>query len=142
MQWLLCKHSQLITRFDISGEYLCESEDVMIYCFHLLKHESLYNKSVRLIEHMLMAKKSTLNLCIIPHLRKNLETLEGGNLASFCKILAITVSDLDIFEHKSSLYQQNIQKRLEDFIPMRDINQELVLSVPGFLAKLVDHATR
>jgi len=124
------------------GEYLCESEDVMIYCFHLLKHESLYNKSVRLIEHMLMAKKSTLNLCIIPHLRKNLETLDGGNLASFCKILAITVSDLDIFEHKSSLYQQNIQKRLEDFIPMRDINQELVLSVPGFLAKLVDHATR
>ena len=89
-----------------------------------------------------MAKKSTLNLCIIPHLRKILKNLDGGNLASFCRILAITVSDLDIFEHKSSLYQQNIQKRLEDFVPMRDINQELILSVPGLLAKLVDHATR
>ena len=37
------------------------------------------------------------------------------------------MSDLDIFEHKSSLYQQNIQKRLDDFVPMRDINQEWIL---------------
>jgi len=121
---------------------LSESDEIMIYCFHLLKHECLYPKSVKLIEHLLMAKKSTLNLCIVPNLRKILETLDGGNLASFCRILAITVSDLDIFEHKSSLYQQNIQKRLDDFVPMRDINQELVLSVPGLLARLVDHATR
>ena len=37
------------------------------------------------------------------------------------------MSDLDIFEHKSSLYQQNIQKRLDDFVPMRDINQEWII---------------
>jgi len=41
-----------------------------------------------------------------------------------------------------SLYQQNIQKRSVTFIPVRDINQELVLSVPGFLSRLVEHASR
>lgn len=124
------------------AEFLSETEEVVIFCFHLLKNEKLYAKSCKLIEHILMAKKTTLNLCVIPHLQRMLEKLEGGRLASFCKILAITVSDLDIFEHKSSLYQQNIQKRSEDFVPVRDINQELVLSVKGLLGKLVEHATR
>ena len=124
------------------AEELSELEEVVIYCFHLLSNESLYKKACRFIEQLLMAKKTTLNLCGIPNLQKMLENLEGGRLASFCKILAITVSDLDIFEHKSSLYQQNIQKRSEAFIPIRDINQELVLSVPGFLRKLFEHATR
>ena len=89
-----------------------------------------------------MARTYTLNLCAIPHLSKVLARLEGGKLASFCKILAVTVSDLDIFENKSSLYQQNLQKRASSFIPVRDINQELILSVPNFLQKLVEHASR
>ena len=124
------------------ADYLSDTEEAVIYCFHLLKNQQLYSKSCKLIEHLLLAKKSTLNLCVIPNLHKMLEKLEGGRLASFCKILAITVSDLDIFEHKSSLYKQNIQKRSEDFVPIRDINQELVLSVNGLMGKLVDHATR
>ena len=124
------------------AENLSELDELVIYSFHLLRNEQLYKKACKLIEQILMAKKSTLNLCGIPNLQKMLDNLEGGRLASFCKILAITVSDLDIFEHKSSLYQQNIQKRSEDFIPIRDINQELVLSVPGFLRKLFEHATR
>jgi Trpc4-associated protein len=125
-----------------ASEFLAETDEVLIYCFHLLNHPVLYAKACLLIEHMLMAKKSTLNLCVIPRLPLLLTQLEGGRLATFCKILAITVSDLDIFEHKSSLYQQNIQKRSDDFVPVRDINQELVLTVPGFLRKLVDHVAR
>lgn len=121
---------------------LCEIEELVIYSFHLLNHPSLYTKACALIEHFLMARKTTLNLCVIPNLGRMLFNLDGGQLASFCKILAITVSDLDIYEHKSSLYQQNIQKRSEDFLSVRDLNQELVLSVPGLLGKLVDHATR
>ena len=125
-----------------AAEFLGETDEVLIFCFHLLNHTALYAKACLLIEHILMAKRCTLNLCVIPRLPQLLTHLEGGRLATFCKILAITVSDLDIFEHKSSLYQQNIQKRSDDFVPVRDINQELVLSVPGFLRKLVDHAAR
>merc|ERR550534_2277199 len=123
-------------------ELLGETDELLIFCFHQLVHPSLYEKACQMIEHILMARKATLNLCAIPHLQKMLERLEGGQLASFCKLLAVTVSDLDIFENKSSLYQQNIQKRSVTFIPVRDINQELVLSVPGFLSRLVEHATR
>jgi len=123
-------------------ELLGETDELLIFCFHQLVHPSLYEKACQMIEHILMARKATLNLCAIPHLQKMLERLEGGQLASFCKLLAVTVSDLDIFENKSSLYQQNIQKRSVTFIPVRDINQELVLSVPGFLSRLVEHASR
>ncbi len=114
-----------------AAEFLGETDEVLIFCFHLLNHTALYAKACLVIEHILMAKRCTLNLCVIPRLPQLLARLEGGRLATFCKILAITVSDLDIFEHKSSLYQQNIQKRSDDFVPVRDINQELVLSVPG-----------
>jgi Trpc4-associated protein len=116
-----------------ASEFLGETDEVLIYCFHLLNHQALYAKACLVIEHILMAKRCTLNLCVIPRLPQLLARLEGGRLATFCKILAVTVSDLDIFEHKSSLYQQNIQKRSDDFIPVRDINQELVLSVAGTL---------
>ncbi len=125
-----------------ASEILGETDEVLIFCFHLLNHPALYNKSCLLIEHILMAKRSTLDLCVIPRLPQLISQLDGGRLATFCKILAITVSDLDIFEHKSSLYQQNIQKRSDDFVPVRDINQELILSVPGFVRKLVEHAAR
>ena len=123
-------------------EILGEIDELLIFCFHHMNHPSLYEKCCLMIEHILMARTTTLNLCAIPHLSKVLSNLEGGRLASFCKILAVTVSDLDIFENKSSLYQQNLQKRASSFIPVRDINHELILSVPDFLKKLVEHATR
>jgi len=134
--------NQLCLLNSATAEKLSESDEVTVFCFHLLQNHFLYNKACKLIEHILMAKKTTLKLGVIPHLVRLLEKLDGGRLSSFCKILAITVSDLDIFEQKSSLHQQNIQKRSEDFVPIRDMNQELVLSVPGLLSKLVGHATR
>ena len=123
-------------------EILGETDELLIFCFHHMTHPALYEKCCQMIEHILMARPHTLNLCAIPHLAKVLASLDGGRLASFCKILAVTVSDLDIFENKSSLYQQNLQKRASSFVPVRDINHELILSVPDFLKKLVDHATR
>merc|ERR1719186_1793074 len=123
-------------------ELLGETNELLIFCFHHLNHPTLYEKCCLMIEHILMARNTTLNLCAIPHLQKVLAGLEGGRLASFCKLLAVTVSDLDIFENKSSLYQQNLQKRSNEFVPVRDINQELLLSVPEFILKLVNHATR
>jgi len=125
-----------------SPEILSECDELLIFCFHHLNHPQLYEKCCLMIEHILMARNTTLNLCAIPHLQKVLAGLEGGRLASFCKLLAVTVSDLDIFENKSSLYQQNLQKRASSFIPVRDINQELILSVPNLLSKLVEHASR
>ena len=125
-----------------TAEILGETDELLIFCFHHMGHDALYEKCCLLIEHILMARTSTLNLCAIPHLNRVLADLQEAKLASFCKILAVTVSDLDIFENKSSLYQQNLQKRANSFIPVRDINHELILSVPDLLAKLVDHATR
>lgn len=136
---VLCQMCLLDTNASL---FLGETEEVLIWCFHQLNHPDLYSKATLLTEHILMSRKVTLNLCAIPNLHKILQKLEHGRLASFCKLLAVTVSDLDIFENKSSLYQQNLQKRSNEFIPVRDINQELLLSVPDFILKLVNHATR
>ena len=87
-------------------EILGETDELLIFCFHHMTHPALYEKCCQMIEHILMARPHTLNLCAIPHLAKVLASFDGGRLASFCKILAVTVSDLDIFENKSSLYQQ------------------------------------
>ena len=82
-------------------EILGETDELLIFCFHHMTHPDLYEKCCQMIEHILMARPHTLNLCAIPHLAKVLASLDGGRLASFCKILAVTVSDLDIFENKS-----------------------------------------
>jgi len=136
---VLCKLCLLDSR---AAESLGETQEVLIFCFHQLTHGELYEKACLLTEHILMSRKVTLNLCSIPNLNKILQTLEDGKLTSFCKLLAVTVSDLDIFENKSSLYQQNLQKRSNEFVPVRDINQELLLSIPDFIKKLVNHSTR
>ena len=57
-----------------------------------------------MIDHIPMSRNTTLNLCAITHLQNVLGGLECGLLGSSCKLLGVTVSDLDIFENKSSLY--------------------------------------
>ena len=83
---------------------LGKSDELLIFCFHHLNHPSLYEKCCLMIDHILMARNTTLNLGAIPHPQDRFGGLEGGLLGSFCKLLGVTVSDLDIFENKSSLY--------------------------------------
>jgi hypothetical protein len=52
-----------------------------------------------------------------------LQDLAGHRLATFCKVLSLTISDLDMYDQKSTLYQQNLLKRSIDFMPVRDVNQ-------------------
>ena len=83
---------------------LGESDMLLIFCFH----PTLYEKCRLMIDQIPMSRNTTLNLCTIIHLQNVLGGLEGGLLGSSCKLLGVTVSDLDIFENKSSLYQQNL----------------------------------
>merc|ERR1719508_704669 len=56
--------------------FLGETEEVLIWCFHQLNHPDLYSKATLLTEHILMARKVTLNLCAIPNLHKILQQLD------------------------------------------------------------------
>ena len=120
-----------------TADVLNEYKEVCSFCFHCLACDALRDSACKLIELFLMARPEMLNLCSIPRLKEVLSVLDGKKMGSLCRILAITVSDLDIYENKQSLLAQNQQKRSNEFVPTRDINQELIMSVPGLLKKIV-----
>ena len=89
-----------------------------------------------------MEKPETLNLCSIPMLKEVLGLLHGNKLSSLCRILSITMSDLDTLEHTKNLLAQNKEKRSNNDLMQttRELNQELVMSIPGLLKKILDLA--
>ncbi|XP_069114427.1 short transient receptor potential channel 4-associated protein-like [Argopecten irradians] len=102
---------------------LMASDDVLNYVFTLLAHQKTFINSCQLVEDMLQSRREVLDLHRIHNLRGLISTLEDHQLANFCRILAVAISDLDIYENKSSLFQQNKQKRSRGFVNIRDINQ-------------------
>ncbi|KAL4234774.1 Short transient receptor putative channel 4-associated protein [Mactra antiquata] len=120
--------------------YLMEQEDVLSYMFTLLAHQKTFIIACQLIEDMLQSKKILLDLNKINNIQALIQCLKDEQLANFCRILAVAISDLDIYDNKSSLYAQNKQKRSKGFVNVRDINQELLLSIPELLPRLVNLA--
>lgn len=112
-------------------------DDVLNYIFTLLAHKKTFIAACQLLEDMLQIRREVLDLHKITNLRGLISCLSDGELANFCRILAITISDLDIYENKSSLFAQNKQKRSTGFINVRDVNQELLLGIPELLPRLV-----
>lgn len=120
----------------VAGKLL-ECDDILNYVFTLLAHKKTYISACQLIEDMLQSRKDVLDLHRIHNLQQLITVLEDTQLANFCRILAVAISDLDIYENKSSLFAQNKQKRSKGFVNLRDINQELLLGIPELLPRLV-----
>lgn len=116
---------------------LMDNDELLNYVFTLLAHPKTFVNACQLIEDMLQSRKDVLDLHRITNLRTLLNCFDDTQLANFCRILAVAISDLDIYENKSSLYAQNKQKRSKGFVNLRDINQELLLAIPELLPRLV-----
>ncbi|KAK8404993.1 hypothetical protein O3P69_001519 [Scylla paramamosain] len=126
-----------------SGARLSESDEVLQILFSLMLDEETYTKAIALVEHLLIFRKSTLQLNTIPGLDRLIAKLDGQYLANFCSILAVTISDLDVYENKTLLYEQSkLRSNIKSLSPLRDINQEFILRIPHFLSRLVDFATK
>ncbi|CAL1542010.1 unnamed protein product [Lymnaea stagnalis] len=122
----------------LSKELFCD--ETMNYLFTLLANKKTFVNACQLIEDILQHRKDVLDLHRITNLRALLTCLDDSQLANFCRILAVAISDLDIYENKSSLFAQNKQKRSKGFVNLRDINQELLLGIPDLLPRLVQIA--
>ena len=124
--------------------------DVLVFCFHCLGSRFLKGSASRLIEVILMERPDTLNLCSIPMLKEVLNVLDDRErLSNLCRVLSITISDLDSGEQNKNLLSQNRQKRAsintnnteyDQRIPIREMNQELIMNVPGLIRKILDLA--
>ncbi|CAI9716469.1 Hypothetical predicted protein [Octopus vulgaris] len=113
-------------------------DDILNYIFTLLAQKKTFIAACQLLEDMLQMRQEVLDLHKIHNLPGLISCLSDGELANFCRILAITISDLDIYENKSSLFAQNKQKRSNGFVNIRDVNQELLLGIPELLPRLVN----
>ncbi|KAH9509476.1 Short transient receptor putative channel 4-associated protein [Bulinus truncatus] len=122
----------------LSKELFCD--ETMNYLFTLLANRKTFVNACQLIEDILQHRKDVLDLHRITNLRALVSCLDDSQLANFCRILAVAISDLDIYENKSSLFAQNKQKRSKGFVNLRDINQELLLAIPDLLPRLVQIA--
>ncbi|KAK3605673.1 hypothetical protein CHS0354_013470 [Potamilus streckersoni] len=116
---------------------LMDEEDVLNYLFTLLAYQKTFVNACQLVEDMLQCKKIVLDLHSISNIKSLILCLNDDQLGNFCRILAVAISDLDIYENKSSLFAQNKQKRTRGFVNVRDINQELLLGIPELLPRLV-----
>ncbi|CAL4113211.1 unnamed protein product [Meganyctiphanes norvegica] len=133
-----------LTTLDSSiGSQLSESDEVLQILFSLMVHKDTYTRAVALIEHLLILRKTTLQLNTIPGLDRLISQLDGEYLANFCSILAVTISDLDVYENKTLLFEQSkLRSNIKSLSPLRDINQEFVLGIKEFLPRLVNFATK
>ncbi|XP_037284537.2 short transient receptor potential channel 4-associated protein isoform X2 [Rhipicephalus microplus] len=116
---------------------LSEKEALFQGLLSLLQFSETCLVACDLIECLLLSRREVLNLTAISNITSLIANLSDIQLANFCKILAISLSDLDVYEHKTSLYAQCKEKNRNNFSCVRDINQEVILNVPGILKRLV-----
>ncbi|XP_064466570.1 short transient receptor potential channel 4-associated protein-like [Ornithodoros turicata] len=119
---------------------LASKEQLFHGILSLLQYTETCVVACDLIECLLLSRHEVLNLTTIPNITNLIARLDNIQLANLCKILAISLSDLDMYEHKTSLYAQCKEKNRDNFSCVRDINQEVILNVPGILKKLVQIA--
>lgn len=116
---------------------LCNKEGLFQGLLSLLQFGETCLVACDLIECLLLSRRDVLNLTTIPNITSLIGNMDDIQLANFCKVLAISLSDLDVYEHKTSLYAQCKEKNRNNFSCVRDINQEVILNVPGILSRLV-----
>ncbi|CAN7946407.1 unnamed protein product, partial [Ixodes pacificus] len=116
---------------------LARSRELLDALLSLFQFTETCLVTCELVECLLLSRMAVLNLASLVNLSGLIVRLDDIQLANFCKILAISLSDLDVYEHKTSLYAQCKEKKRKDFTCVRDMNQEVILSVPGILERLV-----
>ncbi|KFM66261.1 Short transient receptor hypothetical channel 4-associated protein, partial [Stegodyphus mimosarum] len=113
-----------------------ERENFLHCLFSYLQYKETCFPASRVLESLLLSRKKVLDLSAVENLKELVINFEDVTLGAFCKILAITLSELDMYEHRTSLYAQTKEKKNEN-IQARDSNQDVVLGIPNILSRLV-----
>ncbi|KAK2708704.1 hypothetical protein QYM36_014344, partial [Artemia franciscana] len=127
------------------GGYLAESGRVLDYCFELITHKELYSPACDLIEHMFLARKDLLSLESIPNIRAQLSRIDEDKLASLCRVLAVSVSDLEDSEARATLVAQYRQKKSsgeKEENPTQVKNRDILLNTSSVVEKILHAACK
>uniref|UniRef100_A0A803TZK9 Transient receptor potential cation channel subfamily C member 4 associated protein n=1 Tax=Anolis carolinensis TaxID=28377 RepID=A0A803TZK9_ANOCA len=122
---------------------LAERNDFVLFLFTLMTNKKTFLQTATLIEDILGVKKEMIQLEDIPSLSSLVSSFDQQQLANFCRILAVTISELDTgSDDKHTLLAKNAQQK-KNLGPSRaEINQATLLNIPGFIERLCKLATR
>ncbi|XP_038225284.1 short transient receptor potential channel 4-associated protein isoform X2 [Dermochelys coriacea] len=104
---------------------LAERNDFVLFLFTLMTNKKTFLQTATLIEDILGVKKEMIQLEDIPNLASLVSSFDQQQLANFCRILAVTISELETgSDDKHTLLAKNAQQK-KNLGPSRaELNQE------------------
>ncbi|XP_069099997.1 short transient receptor potential channel 4-associated protein isoform X3 [Pleurodeles waltl] len=122
---------------------LAERSDFVLFLFTLMSNKQTFLQTATLIEDILGVKKEMIQLEDIPNLSNLVSSFDQQQLANFCRILSVTISELDSeSDDKNTLLAKNAQQK-KNLGPSRaEVNQATLLNISGFIERLCKLATR
>uniref|UniRef100_A0A8C8SCA1 Transient receptor potential cation channel subfamily C member 4 associated protein n=1 Tax=Pelusios castaneus TaxID=367368 RepID=A0A8C8SCA1_9SAUR len=122
---------------------LAERNDFVLFLFTLMTNKKTFLQTATLIEDILGVKKEMIQLEDIPNLASLVSSFDQQQLANFCRILAVTISELDTgSDDKHTLLAKNAQQKKNGGPSRAEVNQATLLNIPGFVERLCKLATR
>eukprot|EP00057_Strongylocentrotus_purpuratus_P030323 XP_781318.3 PREDICTED: short transient receptor potential channel 4-associated protein isoform X1 [Strongylocentrotus purpuratus] len=121
---------------------LSDHDDLIVYLFTLLTEKQCFLKAATLIEDILGVRTQMFRLQDIPDLETLVKKFEEDQLANFCRVLSITISELDPKDDPCTLAAQDKACRNRSETPISEVNQKTVVELPGFVQKLVKIACK
>ncbi|KAG8565767.1 hypothetical protein GDO81_012969 [Engystomops pustulosus] len=122
---------------------LAERNDFVLFLFTLMTNKKTFLQTATLIEDILGVKKEMIQLEDIPNLASLVSSFDQQQLANFCRILSVTISELDTGnDDKYTLLAKDAQQKKTQSPSRAEINQATLLNIPGFIERLCKLATR
>ncbi|KAG9473805.1 hypothetical protein GDO78_004227 [Eleutherodactylus coqui] len=122
---------------------LAERNDFVLFLFTLMTNKKTFLQTATLIEDILGVKKEMIQLEDIANLGSLVSSFDQQQLANFCRILSVTISELDTGnDDKYTLLAKDAQQKKTQSPSRAEINQATLLNIPGFIERLCKLATR
>ncbi|KAJ8257843.1 hypothetical protein GJAV_G00190330 [Gymnothorax javanicus] len=122
---------------------LASRNDFVLFLFTLMTNKKTFLQTATLIEDILGVKKEMIQLEDIPNLPTLVQSFDQQQLANFCRILSVTISEPDVGnDDKHTLLAKNAQLKKNASPSRAEVNQVTLLNIPGFIERLCKLATR
>ncbi|XP_036387211.1 short transient receptor potential channel 4-associated protein-like [Megalops cyprinoides] len=122
---------------------LAARNDFVLFLFTLMTNKKTCLQTATLIEDILGVRKEMIHLEDVPNLPALVQSFDQQQLANFCRILSVTISEPDVDnDDKHTLLAKNAQQKKNASPSRAEINQVTLLNIPGFIERLCKLATR
>uniref|UniRef100_A0A8C2FNQ6 Transient receptor potential cation channel, subfamily C, member 4 associated protein b n=1 Tax=Cyprinus carpio TaxID=7962 RepID=A0A8C2FNQ6_CYPCA len=122
---------------------LAAREDFVMFLFTLMSNKKVFLQTATLIEDILSVRKEIIQLEEIPNLANLVQSFNQQQLANFCRILSVTISEPDVgVDDKHTLLARSTQQKTSTCPSRAENNQVTLVNIPSFIERLCKLATR